>query len=293
MTMGDNNAIIHEGNKFSNCSSSTTTLSPRNSDLITNHTNNNLWLFTIHSLHDVALDGDGDDDGDGDGDGDGGDDDDVVKRNLGPKNDDGNDVKCDLRAMDDDDDDDDDEKHPKSGGIAMDCEAPGNKSNHREKPGVVAHFDDLMTADKPRLPINVVLDKPHKSQDQGWASIRALRRRLGPEIPLGIGHFKLLERVGHGDIGTVFLAQLRGTSHCFFAIKVMDKESLSHRKKLERMHREREILGFLDHPFLPTLYAHFEAEKFSCLVMDFCPGGDLHALRQKQPAKRFGLKAAR
>jgi serine/threonine protein kinase len=169
--------------------------------------------------------------------------------------------------------------------------------------------DDLMLVDKPAaVAVNVaaVADKPHKSQDEGWAAIRALRRRLGPHVPLGIAHFKLLQRVGHGDIGTVFLAQLRGStphsaasesasSHCSFAIKVMDTEAHRQRKKLERMHREREILGFLDHPFLPTLYAHFGAAggRFSCLVMDFCPGGDLHALRQKQPAKRFGLRAAR
>ncbi|KAK9266183.1 hypothetical protein L1049_012405 [Liquidambar formosana] len=52
-------------------------------------------------------------------------------------------------------------------------------------------------------------------------------------------------------------------------------------------------LQFLDHPFLPTLYSHFETEKFSCLVMEFCPGGDLHALRQRQPGKYFSEHAAR
>lgn len=133
------------------------------------------------------------------------------------------------------------------------------------------------------------INKPHKAHDEAWASIRSLKSKEGN---IGIGHFKLLHRVGHGDIGSVFLAQLKG-SHCLFAMKVMDKEALTQRKKVQRMHREREILEFVDHPFLPTLYAHFEAEQFSCLVMEFCPGGDLHALRQKQTGKRFGLKAAR
>ncbi|KAK1582061.1 hypothetical protein Q3G72_011499 [Acer saccharum] len=32
---------------------------------------------------------------------------------------------------------------------------------------------------------------------------------------------------------------------------------------------------------------HFETDKFSCLVMEFCPGGDLHTLRQRQPGKHF------
>ncbi|KAK9108206.1 hypothetical protein Syun_024217 [Stephania yunnanensis] len=76
-------------------------------------------------------------------------------------------------------------------------------------------------------------------------------------------------------------------------MKVMDKVALSSRKKLPRAQTEREILQSLDHPFLPTLYSHFETDSFSCLVMEFCPGGDLHALRQRQPGKHFPEHAAR
>ncbi|KAH0854195.1 hypothetical protein HID58_090132 [Brassica napus] len=64
-------------------------------------------------------------------------------------------------------------------------------------------------------------------------------------------------------------------------------------KSLLGAQTEREILQCLDHPFLPTLYSHFETEKFSCLVMEFCPGGDLHTLRQRQPGKRFTEQAAK
>jgi protein-serine/threonine kinase len=73
----------------------------------------------------------------------------------------------------------------------------------------------------------------------------------------------------------------------------MDKGSLASRKKLLRAQTEREILQSLDHPFLPTLYTHFESEKFLCLVMEFCSGGDLHTLRQRQPGKHFTEQAAR
>ncbi|KAL0397671.1 UNVERIFIED_CONTAM: Serine/threonine-protein kinase D6PKL2 [Sesamum calycinum] len=69
---------------------------------------------------------------------------------------------------------------------------------------------------------------------------------------------------------------------------------MSHfRKKLTRAQTEREILQLLDHPFLPTLYTHFETDRFSCLVMEYCPGGDLHTLRQRQPGKHFSEYAAR
>ncbi|KAE9465555.1 hypothetical protein C3L33_02538, partial [Rhododendron williamsianum] len=107
-----------------------------------------------------------------------------------------------------------------------------------------------------------------------------------------LGHFSLLKKLGSGDIGTVYLAELIGTN-CLFAIKVMDNEFLAKRKKLPRAQTEREILRILDHPFLPTLYAQFTSDNLSCLVMEYCPGGDLHVLRQKQPERYFPEQAAR
>uniref|UniRef100_A0A0E0LYY9 non-specific serine/threonine protein kinase n=1 Tax=Oryza punctata TaxID=4537 RepID=A0A0E0LYY9_ORYPU len=131
--------------------------------------------------------------------------------------------------------------------------------------------------------------KPHKSNDSRWEAIQMVRTKEGS---LGLGHFRLLKRLGCGDIGSVYLSELSGTK-CYFAMKIMDKASLASRKKLLRAQTEREILQCLDHPFLPTLYTHFETDKFSCLVMEFCPGGDLHTLRQKQPGKFFPEQAAK
>ncbi|KAL2552504.1 Serine/threonine-protein kinase D6PKL3 [Forsythia ovata] len=132
--------------------------------------------------------------------------------------------------------------------------------------------------------------KPHKANDTRWEAIRAVRSRYNGSLDLK--HFRILKRLGGGDIGSVHLAELIGT-RTYFAMKVMDKEALASRKKLPRAQTEREILQSLDHPFLPTLYTHFETDKFSFLVMEYCPGGDLHALRQKQPGKFFPEHAAR
>ncbi|GKV18834.1 hypothetical protein SLEP1_g29162 [Rubroshorea leprosula] len=133
------------------------------------------------------------------------------------------------------------------------------------------------------------INKPHKANDLRWEAIQAVRAKDGV---LGLSHFRLLKRLGCGDIGSVYLSELSGTK-CDFAMKVMDKASLASRKKLLRAQTEREILQSLDHPFLPTLYTHFETEKFSCLVMEFCPGGDLHTLRQRQPGKHFPEQAVK
>lgn len=131
--------------------------------------------------------------------------------------------------------------------------------------------------------------KPHKGNDPRWKAILAIRSRDGI---LGMSHFRLLKRLGCGDIGSVYLSELSGT-RSYFAMKVMDKASLASRKKLTRAQTERDILQLLDHPFLPTLYTDFETDRFSCLVMEYCPGGDLHTLRQRQPGKHFSEYAAR
>ncbi|KAF5785923.1 putative protein kinase AGC-RSK-2 family [Helianthus annuus] len=135
----------------------------------------------------------------------------------------------------------------------------------------------------------IVINRPHMSKDMRWQAINHTMKQNGF---LGLRHFNLLKKLGSGDIGTVYLAELVGTNYPF-AIKVMDNEFLERRQKMPRAHMEREILSILDHPFLPTLYAHFVSEKLSCLVMEYCPGGDLHVLRQKQPARYFHEQAAR
>lgn len=87
-------------------------------------------------------------------------------------------------------------------------------------------------------------NKPHKGNDPRWKAILAVRTRDGI---LGMSHFRLLRRLGCGDIGSVYLSELSGT-RCYFAMKVMDKASLASRKKLTRAQTEREILQLLDHP---------------------------------------------
>ncbi|KAL8234921.1 hypothetical protein R6Q59_021021 [Mikania micrantha] len=138
--------------------------------------------------------------------------------------------------------------------------------------------------------------KPHKSNQAAWEAIKRLRFEKGGQVSLE--HFKILKRVGSGDIGNVYLCQIRsqmvvGLPNSFYAMKVVDREALAIRKKLQRAEMEKEILSGLDHPFLPTLYAEFDASHYSCLIMEYCPGGDLHAARQRQPSKCFNISSAK
>ncbi|XP_030515150.2 LOW QUALITY PROTEIN: protein kinase PINOID 2 [Rhodamnia argentea] len=149
--------------------------------------------------------------------------------------------------------------------------------------------------------------KPHKSNHAAWEAMSRLRSSAAAGR-VSLDHFRLLRRLGSGDIGNVYLCQIRNVAvegaltspapepappPCFYAMKVVDREALAARKKLQRADMEKEILGMLDHPFLPTLYAEFDAKHYSCLVMEFCPGGDLYAARLRQPGRQFSLSTAK
>ncbi|KAJ6410025.1 hypothetical protein OIU84_009507 [Salix udensis] len=114
---------------------------------------------------------------------------------------------------------------------------------------------------------------------------------------LSLSDLRFSLRLGSGDIGSVYLAELKTKPNemdsKFFAAKVMDKKELLSRNKEGRARTEREILETLDHPFLPTLYACIDSQRWLCLLTEFCPGGDLHVLRQRQPLKRFEETAVR
>ncbi|THU61832.1 hypothetical protein C4D60_Mb07t27420 [Musa balbisiana] len=152
-------------------------------------------------------------------------------------------------------------------------------------------FDDAAPAVGIELPSapSRLSSKPHRSSDPAWAAIwsRAVDANLGPR------DFKLVRRIGSGDIGTVYLCRLRDeASPCAYAMKVVDKLALKKKKKLERAATEKRILRVLDHPFLPTLYADFDASPhYSCVLMEYCSGGDLHTLRHRQPRLRFSVAA--
>ncbi|KAL9224946.1 hypothetical protein vseg_000922 [Gypsophila vaccaria] len=138
---------------------------------------------------------------------------------------------------------------------------------------------------------NLSLLKPHRSSESAFEAI--VSSTAANNRPLSFRDFKLVRRVGAGDISTVYLCRLRSDEKCEYAMKVVDREALAVKKKTQRAEMEKKILRMLDHPFLPTLYAQFDASHFSCIVMEYCSGGDLHSLRHKLPSKRFSLDSAR
>ncbi|KAL8128997.1 hypothetical protein V2J09_018152 [Rumex salicifolius] len=127
----------------------------------------------------------------------------------------------------------------------------------------------------------VVRPKPHRRDSPSWKAIQKIIDR-GEEI--GLKHFKPVKPLGSGDTGSVHLVELSDTGE-YFAMKAMDKNVMLNRNKVHRACAEREILDTLDHPFLPALYASFQTKTHICLITDYCSGGELFMLLDRQPTK--------
>uniref|UniRef100_A0A1D1YI91 non-specific serine/threonine protein kinase n=1 Tax=Anthurium amnicola TaxID=1678845 RepID=A0A1D1YI91_9ARAE len=135
----------------------------------------------------------------------------------------------------------------------------------------------------------IVLPKPHRKDNPSWIAIQRVLEK-GEQISLK--HFRPVKPLGSGDTGSVHLVELMGTGE-YFAMKAMDKNIVLNRNKVHRARAEREILDLLDHPFLPTLYASFQTKTHICLITDYCPGGELFILLDRQPLKVLREDAVR
>ncbi|XP_060218124.1 phototropin-2 [Lycium barbarum] len=154
----------------------------------------------------------------------------------------------------------------------------------RELPDANSRPDDLWALHS--LPVYPL---PHKRGSALWTAIHKVTEN-GER--LGLNNFKPVRPLGCGDTGSVHLVELKGTGD-LFAMKAMDKSIMLNRNKVHRACVEREIIALLDHPFLPTLYSSFQTETHVCLITDFCPGGELFALLDRQPMKIFKEESAR
>nr|AML78126.1 putative LOV domain-containing protein [Helonias bullata] len=135
----------------------------------------------------------------------------------------------------------------------------------------------------------LVSPKPHKKNNSSW---RAIQKVLESGEKIGLKHFRPVKALGSGDTGSVHLVELLETGE-YFAMKAMEKNVMLNRNKVHRACAEREILDMLDHPFLPTLYASFQTKTHICLITDYCPGGELFLLLDRQPLKTLKEEAVR
>jgi protein-serine/threonine kinase len=92
--------------------------------------------------------------------------------------------------------------------------------------------------------------------------------------------FKVERKLGKGAFGQVYLVKHKA-NHEEYAMKVLD------RRKMKQSHvrfvvTERNVLSYIKHPYIVRLHYSFQAQTFLVLVLQFCNGGDIQGLLNRE-----------
>ena len=89
-----------------------------------------------------------------------------------------------------------------------------------------------------------------------------------------LGHYKILDRIGAGGMGEVFLAEDANLKRKV-ALKMLPQKVAVTRERLERFRREAKILAALEHPGIVSIYSLEEADNLCFLTMQYVDGAPL------------------
>lgn len=98
---------------------------------------------------------------------------------------------------------------------------------------------------------------------------------------VGPNDFTPLKLLGSGSFGEVYLVKFKSTGE-LFAMKVLNKSKIWGQNLIRYAKTERDVLSNTSHNFIVSLIFAFQTNSKLFLILEFCPGGDLGFLIQKQ-----------
>ena len=100
---------------------------------------------------------------------------------------------------------------------------------------------------------------------------------LGKRAQLRLGKYKLIQRLGKGGMGTVFLAE-HVTMNRRVALKIVPRSIAENRASLDRFFSEARAIAALDHPNIVQAYSVDNEMDRYFIVMEFVDGQDLQRM---------------
>ncbi len=100
---------------------------------------------------------------------------------------------------------------------------------------------------------------------------------LGQRAQLRLGKYKLIQRLGKGGMGTVFLAE-HVTMNRRVALKIVPRSIAEDRASLDRFFAEARAIAALDHPNIVRAYSVDNEMDRYFIVMEFADGQDLQRM---------------
>ncbi len=152
------------------------------------------------------------------------------------------------------------------------------KSGVVEAPGLVTYVERLRASDSPpadpqQLAARMVRD--------GYLTLFQREQLLqGKWKRFTIGKYKVLERLGSGGMGQVYLCEHK-VMRRKVAVKVLPTAKADDASSLERFHREARAIAALDHPNLVRAFDIDEDGDLNFLVMEYVDGASLQEMVKK------------
>ncbi|HEX3727042.1 MAG TPA: serine/threonine-protein kinase, partial [Pirellulales bacterium] len=120
-----------------------------------------------------------------------------------------------------------------------------------------------------------------------WQSEKLLQ---GRHKGFYLGKYKLLNHIGTGGMGAVYLAEHMVMRHRV-AIKLLPTNLSAHTAYLERFHQEARASAQLNHPNMVRAFDVDQEDNLHYLVMEFVDGTDLQVLVSRQGPLDYHIAA--
>jgi serine/threonine protein kinase len=99
---------------------------------------------------------------------------------------------------------------------------------------------------------------------------------------IGPDSFIPIQLLGKGSFGEVYLVQMK-CNNKLYAMKILQKDKIFSNNLVRYATTERNVLTyFTKHPFIVNLNYAFQTSTKLFLILDYCPGGDLGQLIQRE-----------
>jgi hypothetical protein len=99
---------------------------------------------------------------------------------------------------------------------------------------------------------------------------------------IGPASFIPVQLLGKGSFGEVYLVQMKSNNK-LYAMKILQKDKIFSNNLVRYATTERNVLTyFTKHPFIVNLNFAFQTSTKLFLILDYCPGGDLGQLIQRE-----------
>src|SRR5262249_46392676 len=105
---------------------------------------------------------------------------------------------------------------------------------------------------------------------------------FGPGDELDFSHYRIVDRLGRGGMGTVYKAE-DVRLHRFVALKFLPCETHSDDPRLLRFQQEARAASALNHPNISTIYDVGLERNHAFIAMEYLDGATLHQLIAGRP----------